>query len=273
MNIAVTDLAFTYPGGVQALRGVNLHIAAGEAVAVLGQNGGGKTTLAKHLNGLLRPTGGQVLVGDWDTRSHTVARLAGRVGYVFQNPDDQLFERSVLAEVRFGPRNLGRSESEIAAAAAEALEQVGLAEAAASHPYDLHLSQRKLLALAAVLAMRTPVLVLDEPTTGQDGRGLARIGTIVDQLKATGRTVIAISHDVDFCAEHFERTLLMAGGQILLDGPAREVFAAWDLLWQTAVAPPQIARLAAGLGLPERPLTVSDFVEALSHARRKSHDT
>jgi len=270
MNITVSDLAFTYPGGVHALAGVDLHIAAGEAVAIMGQNGGGKTTLVKHFNGLLRPTAGRVLVGDWDTRRHTVARLAARVGYLFQNPDDQLFERTVLAEVRFGPRNLGLAGEAVAAAAAEALEQVGLAGQAAANPYDLHLSQRKLLAFAAILALRTPILVLDEPTTGQDARGLARIAAIVEGLKAAGRTVIAISHDVDFCAEHFERVLLLAGGRVLADGPARAVFAAGETLAAAGVEPPQITRLAGALGLQyPLPLNVPDFVAALAAWRSR----
>ncbi len=266
MNITISDLHFTYPTGVEALRGVSLAIAAGEAVAILGENGAGKTTLVKHLNGLLRPTRGRVAVGDWDTREHSVAQLAGRVGYVFQNPDDQLFERTVQAEVAFGPRNLGRSEAEARAAVAEALAQVGLAERAADNPYDLHLSQRKLLALAAILAMRTPVVVLDEPTTGQDARGLAGIAAIIAALRAAGRTVIAISHDVDFCAEHFERAVVMAAGQVVADGPAGEVLGQADVLRSAEVEPPQLARLAAALGLPGVPLRVEQFVELLAAA-------
>ena len=264
MDIIVSDLSFTYPGGVEALRGVDLQIAAGEAVAILGENGAGKTTLVKHFNGLLRPTAGRVMVGDWDTRDHTVAGLAARVGYVFQNPDDQLFERTVQAEVAFGPRNLGHGEAEITAAAADALQQVGLEEHASEHPYDLHISQRKLLALAAILAMRTPAVVLDEPTTGQDAYGLARIGAIVESLKAAGRTVIAISHDVDFCAEHFDRVVIMAGGRVLADAPAAEAFANTRVLAQADVEPPQIARLAAALDLPGLPLHVEEFLDALA---------
>ena len=269
MNITVSNLSFTYPAGVEALRDVSLHIAAGEAVAILGENGAGKTTLVKQFNGLLRPTAGRVLMGDWDTRDHTVAQLAGRVGYVFQNPDDQLFERTVRGEVAFGPRNLGFSEPEIAAAVAEALQQVALQDRAADHPYDLHLSERKLLAIAAILAMRTPVVVFDEPTTGQDARGLARIAAIVDALKAAGRTLVAISHDVDFCAEHFDRAIIMAGGQVLADGPARAIFSQAALLRQADVEPPQLARLAGAIGLPETPLRVEEFVDAL--ARWRSH--
>ena len=263
MNISISDLSFTYPSGVEALHGINLAIAAGEAVAILGENGAGKTTLVKHLNGLLRPTRGTVTVGGWDTREHSVAQMAARAGYVFQNPDDQLFERTVQAEVLFGPRNLGRTAAEAAAAAADALAQVGLAAQSGANPYDLHLSERKLLALAAVLAMHTPVVVLDEPTTGQDARGVARISGIVEALKAEGRTVIAISHDVDFCAEHFDRVVLMAGGLILADGPAAGVFVRAADLRRADVEPPQLVRLAAALNLPAAPLRVEQFVDLL----------
>lgn len=263
MQITVSDLAFSYPSGVEALHGVSLTFPPGEAVAILGENGAGKTTLVKHFNGLLRPTRGAVQVGDWDTREHTVAQLAARVGYVFQNPDDQLFERTVISEVVFGPKNLGQGDAEARESAREALARVGLADQAEKHPYDLHLSQRKLLALAAILAMHTPIIVLDEPTTGQDARGLARIGTIVDELKAAGRTVIAISHDVDFAAEHFERIIIMARGQVLAAGPARDIFGLTETLRDADVEPPQLTRLAATLALPGTPLTPEQFVEKL----------
>ncbi len=155
MKISVEDVYFSYPSGVEALRGVSLTVEAGEAVAILGENGAGKSTLAKHLNGLLRPSAGRVLIGDWDTRDHTTAQMAHRVGYVFQNPDDQLFERLVRKEVAFGPRNLGYSDAEVEQFVAQALTQVGLEAEADTHPYDLPLAQRKLLALAAVLAMQS----------------------------------------------------------------------------------------------------------------------
>lgn len=274
MNIIISALHFTYPSGVAALQGVNLAIAAGEAVAILGENGAGKTTLVKHFNGLLRPTSGEVTLGDWRTREHTVAQLAARVGYVFQNPDEQLFERTVRAEVAFGPRNLGRPEADVQAAVSEVLELVRLADHAADHPYDLNRAQRKLLAMAAVLAMRTPVVVLDEPTTGQDARGVAHIGEIVEALKAAGRTVVAISHDVEFCAEHFERAVVMAAGRVAADGPARAVFAQADVLRAAAVEPPQLARLAAALGLPGTPLRAEQFVDLWSgrHPLLRDHD-
>lgn len=263
MNIVIEGVSFSYPSGVVALRDVSLTITAGESVAIIGENGAGKTTLAKHLNGLLRPERGSVHIGDWDTREHTVAQLARRVGYVFQNPDDQLFEDRVWDEVAFGPRNLGQSEAEVRANVDAALRQVGLEAMAKVHPYDLQVTQRKFVAMAAILAMRTPVVIFDEPTTGQDARGLARIGDIVKALKSEGRTVLTISHDIDFCAEHFERVVVMARGEILADGPAGAIFAQSDLLARADVEPPQLTRLAAALGLPGAPRTVEEFIAML----------
>jgi energy-coupling factor transport system ATP-binding protein len=263
MNLALEDVSFTYPGGAEALRGVSLRIAAGEAVAIVGENGAGKTTLVKQLNGLLKPSRGRVTVGDWDTREHTVAKMAARIGFVFQNPDDQIVERSVGEEIAFGPRKLGQSPADVAANTAAALAMVGLSAEEKTHPYDLTAPQRKLVTLASVLAMRTPCVIFDEPTMGQDARGVALIGGIVERLKAEGRTLINITHDIDFCAAHFERVIAMADGRVLADGPAADVLARADLLATTNVEPPQLVRLAQALALPAAPLTVEAFVQAL----------
>jgi len=263
MDLRIESLSFSYPSGVEALHGVSFSIRSGESLALIGQNGAGKTTLVKHLNGLLRPTSGEVWVGDWETRQHTVAELSSRVGYVFQNPDDQLFQSKVLAEVMFGPQNLKWPADRIDQMSHTALEMVRLAEAAERHPYDLSPGERKRVALAAVLAMDTPVVVLDEPTTGQDYAGVHLIGEIVEWLKGQGKTVLTITHDIDFCAEHFERVIAMGGGQVLLDGPARTVLAQTETLAASDVEPPQITRLAAGLGMASFPLTVDEFVSAL----------
>jgi energy-coupling factor transport system ATP-binding protein len=260
MDIQIASLTFAYPSGITALSDVSLDIPAGASVGVVGQNGAGKTTLVKHLNGLLRPTSGSVRVGGWETRQHSVAQLAARVGYVFQNPDDQLFQSTVRAEVMFGPKNLGFTTERAKSAARAALELVELTPAADSHPYDLTPGERKRAALAAVLAMETPIIVLDEPTTGQDSVGVERIGRIVDDLKGQGKTVITITHDIDFCAEHFERVVVMLNGRILLDGSRREVLPQAELLARTYVEPPQLMRLAMALGMERMPLSVEEFV-------------
>ena len=243
-ELRVEGLVHVYPEGeVRALDGVDLRIAPGERVAIIGQNGSGKTTLVGHLNGLLRPTAGRVLVDGTDAAELTVAQLAARVGLVFQDPDRQIFAGSVRTEVEFGPRNLGRSRSEVAAATEQALEATGLAGEARTNPYDLGGSRRKLLALASVLAMRTPVLVLDEPTTGQDARGVERVRALLDSVAREGRTVIAISHDMRFVAESFERVVVMRAGRVILDGTPGEVFGAssWEALRSSFLEPPLAA--------------------------------
>ena len=174
-SIEFEGVSFAYPDGTRALTDLDLRIGAGESVAIVGQNGSGKSTLVRHLNGLLRPTTGRVLIGGLDIRPRHVARLAALVGLAFQNPDRQLFAGKVSGEVAFGPRNMGLRGRELEARVQAALEDVGLGDEAATNPYDLGYSRRKLLALASVLAMRTPILILDEPTTGQDARGVARV--------------------------------------------------------------------------------------------------
>jgi energy-coupling factor transport system ATP-binding protein len=255
-------------GGVRALDGIDLSIGLGERVAIVGQNGSGKTTLVRHLNGLLRPTEGHVLVGDDDAARLTVAELASRVGLVFQDPDRQIFAGSVLAEVEFGPRNLGRRGDELAEAVRDALEATGLGGEARTNPYDLGQSRRKLLALASVVAMRTPVVVLDEPTTGQDARGTERVRAVVEGLTAEGRTVIAISHDMRFVAEAFERVIVMRAGRIVLDGHPGEVFGAgsWETLRSTYLEPPMAARIGERLGLGSTP-TDPGLIDALQVRR------
>lgn len=250
LPITLTQVSYSYPSGVVALRNISLSIAPGESVALIGQNGAGKTTLARHLNGLLVPSSGSVRIDNVDTRTTTVAQLARRVGYVFQHPEHQIFKRSVRDEVAFGPRNLGFGPDQSAAQVLAALEATGLSAMADQHPHDLLPALRKRVALASILAMNTPIVVLDEPTTGQDAAGVALIGAVVEQLRAAGRTVITISHDIDFCAEHCRRLIVLGSGRVLLDGTPGEVFTHPEVLAQTAVEPPQLTRLAGRLHLP-----------------------
>jgi energy-coupling factor transport system ATP-binding protein len=264
-RIRLEGVGFVYPDGTRALEAIDLTFAPGEAVAIVGQNGSGKSTLVRHLNGLLRPTEGRVLHDDADVAGQRVAALAARVGIVFQNPDRQIFAGKVRDEVAFGPRMLGRGGTAATAAGAAALEAVGLADTLDSNPYDLGYSRRKLLAIASVLAMATPVLVLDEPTTGQDARGIARVQDVVAATVADGRTVIAISHDMRFVAESFGRVVVMGGGRVLLDGTPADVFAesVWPVLESTYLEPTYAARVGARLGLGSTP-TEASLVEALT---------
>ncbi len=249
---------------VDAVRGVSMAIEPGQRVAIIGQNGSGKTTLVKHLVGLLRPLSGSVKLDGRDIAEEPIHRLARQVGFVFQDPDDQLFSRSVERELRFGPSNLGMAPDGVARLVDQALEAIGLSSERSTNPYDLDVSGRKLVALGSILAMDPAVLVLDEPTTGQDGPGVARVGGIVDAYAASGRTVIAITHDMEFTAAHFERVVVMRAGEIVADGAPAEVFAPANhaLLDSTGLLAPVTARIASRLGLNVAPLTIESLLAA-----------
>ena len=251
MRIEIKDLHHTYPAGVKALNGISLTIETGEQVAIVGQNGAGKTTLVKHLNGLLQPTSGSVLIGDWDASKHQVAKLASRVGYVFQNPDEQLFTKTVHQEVSFGPKNLGYDSDKVEALVEDALKLTELTEQKETNPYDLSPTWRKMVALASIIAMDTPIIIFDEPTTGQDAANIARMADAIAALRERGKTVITITHDIDFCAENFERVIALSKGEVLLDGLANDVLGQEEILAQTYVDPPQLTRLGLRLELPE----------------------
>jgi energy-coupling factor transport system ATP-binding protein len=218
--IRCEGLAFDYPDGTRALDELDLTIEAGERVALVGSNGSGKSTLIRHWNGLLRPTAGDVLVGGESTQGRRVAELARVVGIAFQDPDRQLFARTCRAEVAFGARNVGLRGRALEDAIAAAIDAVGLADRVDANPFDLGASRRRLLAIASVLAMGTPVVVLDEPTMGLDGREVARVQAIVARLAAEGRTVVAISHDSGFVAESFGRVVRLEAGRVVAYAPA-----------------------------------------------------
>jgi energy-coupling factor transport system ATP-binding protein len=263
--IRCEGLVHVYPGGTRALDGVDLDIPAGQRVGIVGQNGSGKSTLILHWNGLLRPTEGRVLIEGEPTERRRVAALARIVGLAFQDPDRQIFAGKVRTEVAFGARNVGLRDAALTLAVDGALAAVGLTEQADSNPYDLGYSRRKLLALASILAMQTPVVVLDEPTTGQDARGVARIRELVSNLAAEGRTVVTISHDMRFVAETFERVVVMGSGKILADGTPTDVFAegGWPVLRATNLEPTLAAELGARWGLGSTP-TEASLVEAVA---------
>lgn len=267
MKIEISNLHFSYPTGVNALRGVSLTIESGEQVAIVGQNGAGKTTLVKHLNGLLLPTHGQVLIGDWDTTKHSVAKLASRVGYVFQNPDEQLFSKNVGAEVAFGPRNLGFDGDRLQALVRDALALTELTDKTEVNPYDLSAAWRKMIAIASIISMDTSIIIFDEPTTGQDAVNVRRIADVIAELRKRGKTVITVTHDIDFCAENFERVIAMSQGKILIDGKVNDVLGQEEILATTYVDPPQLTRLGKRLGFKQAVRNQDEFLAALRNYR------
>lgn len=268
--VVVDDVRYTYSkGAVTALDGVSFTVPRGQIVGVVGQNGSGKTTLTKLLNGLLKPTGGTVTVNGIVTTEQPVQKMAAHVGYVFQNPNHQLFATTVEQELRFGPRNLGVPEEEITERVEEAVEFFGLREVLQLHPYRISFPLRKLVGIASIFTMRPKVFILDEPTTGQDHRTTGIINRLIRRLGDRGDTVLCVAHDMPLLADVAERLLVMWNAQLIADGSPREVFADREIMTRTHLAPPQITQLS--LALPQRAgrpaaLAVDELVDDLRGA-------
>jgi len=264
--LALETVCYHYDGHPPALEGVSLQIEAGELLALVGPNGSGKTTLAKHCNGLLRPRSGQVLVAGQDTRATPVAKLARTVAYAFQNPDHQLFLPSVWEELAYGPRNLGLRGQALQARVEDALARFGLADLRHRHPTLLGRGLRQLVAIAAVYAMAPRLLILDEPSGGLDGHAVSRLMTILEEFATDGRSVLLITHHLDLVAAHASRVVLIHEGQILAEGPTRDILMDETLLKQGGIRAPTIPRVARELaryGIPPA-LTVSELAEAIT---------
>lgn len=245
--LRTSGLVHRYPAGGEALSGVDLEIHAGEYVAVVGQNGSGKTTLAKHFNGLLRATDGTVEVAGEVIRRQSTVMLSRLIGYCYQNPDHQIFSATVREEIRFGPAHLGLDEDEVDRRTDETLHLVGLAEWQDEYPFNLGRGQRQKLAVASILAVKPQVLIVDEPTTGLDWRGSEAMMALVDELHARGTTVIAITHDMNLVAQHAPRVIVMAGGQLVGDGPPLDIFARTEVMERAHLRPPQAFRITREL--------------------------
>lgn len=245
------------------LKNINLEIFEKELVAIIGQNGCGKTTLVKHFNGLLKPSKGVVSVNGIDTRNASTAQLAKIIGYVFQYPDSQIFARSIFEEVSFGPKNLGLTREEIERAVHLSLERVNLRKNRNLPPFSLSTGEKERLAIADILAMSPKVLILDEPTSGQDYSTCENVMKIAREYVDAGNTVIIISHDMDLISEWSDRVLVMCEGRIVGDGRPKEIFSNFELLHSVDLCPPQVSLLAKSLNLKEIPVTVDEMVRII----------
>ena len=244
--ISVKDVHFAYPDGTKALFGVTMDIYKGEMVAIIGQNGSGKTTIVKHFNGLLKPTTGDVIVDGVSVKEVSAGKLAQKVGYVYQNPSLQLFSRSVRAEIGFGLKLLKKTEEEIAEITENVLKMVGLWEKADEYPFFLTMGEKQRVAIAAVLALGPEVLIVDEPTTGQDFKRAYQFLDLFKYLnEEQHKTIIFITHEMRFTTEYADRTIVMADGKVWMDGKTEEVFHQTEKLGEALVAPPEIVQLAA----------------------------
>jgi cobalt/nickel transport system ATP-binding protein len=230
--LAVEQLAFEYPDGNQALFGVNFRIETGERVALLGPNGSGKTTLILHLNGILTAGHGNVTVDGTvvdATDKESLKRVRGKVGIVFQDPDDQLFMPTVAEDVAFGPYNMGLRGEELEHVVTDALEQVGMLNYRDRPPHHLSFGQRRRVAVATVLAMRPRIVVLDEPSSNLDPASRRELAEI---LRSLDITMLMVTHDLPYAAELCDRSLLLSGGVIVADGPTKQILANEQLLAQ-----------------------------------------
>lgn len=260
--VELRDLAFYYRKESPVIDWVSLWLD-GRPTAIIGQNGAGKTTIVKLIKGLLKPVSGSVYYAGEDIASKTVAMLADRVGYVFQNPDDQIFKNKVLDEVMVGPLHMGMDREAAQCRAMEALRMVELEDFSKENPYDLELAERKMVAIASVLAMDTQVIILDEPTIAQDEKGRSLIGRLVRELSGRGKLVLAILHDMDFVAEYFNRVIVMWEGRVLADGSREEVFYQEDILKAAGLEQPHVAALCRRLGYGGVHLTLEHFSNTL----------
>ena len=268
MEIEIRNLSFRYESGTEALKDISLTLHPGECVALVGHNGSGKSTLVKHLNGLLRPKQGEVRINGKSIADERVAQIARKVALLFQNPDNQICKGTIWEEAAFGPRNLKYEEGKVRELAEDALEAFGLRDGMDRNPHDLGLSERKRLAIASIMAMDTEAVILDEPTAGLDPREIALLEAVLRQLRAKGRIVLVISHDMDFVTENMTRTICLGQGRKQYDGPVADLFTNQRLLDQCGLAAPQVVQVGARLGITPTALTPQGVVDALLAARR-----
>lgn len=259
-QVRADNLTFKYSENITALKKIYLNLTAGERVALVGHNGSGKSTLAKHLNGLLIPSTGKAWIQGIDSSTQSVSQLAKRVALLFQNPDDQICRRVVRDEVAFGPKNLGYPEKKIDQLVNKALSNFDLLPFQKMNPHDLGFSERKRVALASIVAMDTPIIVFDEPTAGFDSHEIKLFITVLERLKNEEKTVLIITHDMDFVAENITRILCLQNGEKVFDGNAWDFFSDNKILSHCRLLPPQVVRLSTHFQQKRLAMTPEDFM-------------
>ncbi|MGQ4833741.1 MAG: ABC transporter ATP-binding protein [Candidatus Asgardarchaeia archaeon] len=262
--ISLKNVSFDYPGGVRAVENVSFDIFPSESVALLGHNGAGKSTLALLMLGILKPTSGDVIINGLNTKEATVAQNAKNIGLVMQNPDHMLFQKTVELELEFGPKNLGYDKKTIANLVENALEITNLKKYRRWPPMALSLGQRKRVGLAAVLAMNSKILLLDEPTAGQDWKHTRTFMTFIEKLIDKGYTLILITHDMNLALEYAERAIVMAKGRKIADGPTKEILSDDEIISKSRLKPSTLITLSKRLGLPGYVYKISDFVKLIN---------
>jgi energy-coupling factor transport system ATP-binding protein len=272
--IEAENVHYSYPNKVEALKGVSITIKDGEFVAIMGQNGAGKSTFVKHFNGLLKPSIGTVRANGVETTKTSVATLARNVGFVFQNPDHQLFSETVEDEIAFALKNFGFEPKVIEDRVTWALNLLSLTQYRKTSPFLLSGGERKRVALASVLAWDPKTLILDEPTIGQDHEQKEILRQFILQLQTQGKTVVIVTHDVEFVAESNPRVVLMKEGKIVADGIGKDILTDPALLEMSSIVLPQIAQLfmkLSSLGFPKNIIDIYEAKEIILKAKESKN--
>lgn len=257
---------FSYNPDQPVLRNLSMQLKPGEIVGLMGENGAGKTTLVKHINGLLKPTRGAVYVDGVDTRETSTAKLARKVGFVFQNADHQLFADTLTAEVAFALRNLDFSKEEIQARVTRFLEWFELTQYEAQSPFLLSEGERKRLALASVLCVEPKVLILDEPTQAQDALQKQKLLDFIDSFRSSEQILLLVTHDVEFAIKAVDRLIVLSQGQLLADGSTGDILSNPAILERARLLPPQLTQFAHRLAehIPQFPTHLATLPEAVN---------
>lgn len=268
-SIEFKNVSYAYPNGFLANKNLNLKIFSGERVAIIGQNGAGKTTAAKLMNGLNQPTNGDVIVNGINTKTKTTAQIARHVGYVFQNPDEQIFNNTVLKEIEYMPKYLKLDEKEINRRVNNAINITCLDKYKNMNPFDISYSIRKFVTIAAVIATNPQYIILDEPTAGQDYSRINILKNILDYLQSIGVGVIVITHDMDFVVDAFKRVVVMANKHIIADTTPKDIFNNASIIEKSCINRPQIGEIANLLDLKDNIITRNDMVKFLKTCKLK----
>ncbi len=259
MDIVLEKASFTYPNGFLANEDINLVIREKERVGIIGQNGAGKTTAVKMMNGLHKPTAGNVLVGERSTKEYTTAQIARNVGYVFQNPDDQIFNQTVRSEIAYMPKYYKMSQRDIDEKVNKWAEILEITDYLDCNPYEIPYVTRKFVTIAAVMVTDPSFVILDEPTAGQDLRGVRVLEKLLHILQQEGVGVITITHDMEFVAQNFKRIIVMANKHVIADGTPKEIFSRDEVISESKITRTQIGEIANELCIAKDYLYVEDL--------------
>ena len=266
MNQIVLDhVSFRYPNGFLANEDLNLVIGQNEQVAIIGQNGAGKTTAVKLMNGLNKPTKGTVLINGMDTKEYTTAQIAKHVGYVFQNPDDQIFNQTVYDEIAYMPKYYKYDEKEVKKRVHEAVDIMQIREFLKSNPYEIPYTIRTFLTIASILVVEPKYIILDEPTAGQDLNGTKILVDLLSYLQEKETGVITITHDMEFVADNFKRVIVMANKHIIADGTAKEIFSKDEVIAESKIKRTEMGIIGNELNLGKDILNPKELVDAVKN--------